>query len=465
MTPHKGHGPAAFFPSANATLLAFVMGVMLTMAVSFQGLAQPAAPGAPAAGQAEAGRNTDAALRETISGVLGSFRRFDDISVDVRSGFVILAGEVAAENDRAEAEAVAARFDGVIGIENDINVSLDIRDRGAEIYERLQDRLNDLLVSVPLFIIAAAIFLLFLAASRIVARRDDLLDRLTANPFQKQLLNQTIRVLIIVVGLILALEILDATSLIGAVLGAAGVTGIVLGFALKETIENYVAGLLLSLRQPFSPYDHIHVLDYEGHVIRLTSRATILMTLSGNHVRVPNADVFKSAVVNYSRNPERRFEFDIGIGVDVDLIAARTLAMETLSSMPGVLHEPEPDAWIEGLGDSNVVLKVLGWIDQREYSLPKVRGEAIRRVKTAFEAADFDLPEPIYRLKVMDKTDGTAGPAGNAPPRSGDPTTAPAPTEAADVDVRRDTHLEREVSRERAEMPDADLLTPDAQRE
>ena len=405
----------------------------------------------------------DAALRKTVSGILDSFRKFGKVTVDVRAGVVTLSGEVAAEDDRAEAESVAAQFGGQANVRNHIAVSQDIRDRGAAVYDRLQDRLNDLLVSIPLFIIAVALFLIFLAGSKYVSRHAGILDRLTGNPFQRQLLAQSIRAVIIVVGLLLALEVLDATSLIGAVLGAAGVTGIVLGFALKETIENYVAGLLLSLRQPFSPFDHIQVLEYEGHVIRLTSRATILMTLDGNHVRVPNADVFKSAVVNFSRNPERRFEFEIGVGVDVDIIAARALAIETVSSMPGVLHEPEPDAWIETLGDSNLVLKVLGWIDQREFSLPKVRGEAIRRVKGAFEAADFDLPEPIYRLKVMEKGDAASGPAAAAPP-AGETPSIPAADDSA-VDVARDTHLEREVAKERAEMPDGDLLTPNARRE
>lgn len=332
------------------------------------------------------------------------------------------------------------------------------------VYDRLAERLTEFLVFLPLLVVAIVVFAAFVGTARLILRRSRAFDRITTNPFQHQILTQTAHVVIIVIGLVLALEILDATSLIGAVLGAAGATGIVLGFALKETLENYVAGLLLSLRQPFAPFDHIVVLDYEGHVVRLTSRATVLMTLSGNHVRIPNADVLKNPLVNYSRKPERRFDFDIGIGVDVDLIEARKLAIEILSDMNGVLDKPEPDAWIQALGDSNVVMQIVGWVDQQEFSLNKVRGEAIRRVKAAFEAADFDLPEPIYRLKLMNENEVPTTLPATA-------TTAPVrnpidPTGAEEtMDITRDDHLEREIAKERREMPQADLLSSEAEEE
>ena len=96
-----------------------------------------------------------------------------------------------------------------------------------------------------------------------------------------------------VLGLVAALQILEATALLGAVLGGAGVIGIALGFAVRDTVDNYVSSLMLSLRQPFRANDHVVIEGHEGRVIRLTSRATILMTLDGNHLRIPNSTVFK----------------------------------------------------------------------------------------------------------------------------------------------------------------------------
>ena len=410
----------------------------------------------------------DSALRQRIGEIFDNLDVLEGVSVDVRSGVVFLSGEVAETADRENAVEISKRIEGVVEVQNAIAVSRNFRMSGFAIYERLQTRLTDIVATIPLFLIAVAIFIVFVVASRLIVRKGGFVERLTRNPFLQQILTQTGRAAIIVVGLILALEVLNATSLIGAVLGAAGLGGIVLGFALKETIENYVSGLLLSLRQPFAPNDHVLVMGYEGHVIRLTARATVLMTLDGNHVRVPNADVFKSPLVNYTRNPERRFDFEVGIGVGVDITAARILAIETLQAMPGVLDKPSPDSWVETLGDSNVVLRILGWIDQRQHSLPKVRGEAIRRVKNAFEAAKFDLPEPIYRLNIMDVDDAYRGVAEQpfrrsapAPEKSG---AVPYPEEPA-PDIARDTDLEQEIAAERAETPGTDLLDPEAMRE
>ncbi len=84
------------------------------------------------------------------------------------------------------------------------------------------------------------------------------------------------------------------------------------------TADNYVSSLVLSLRQPFRAGDHAVIASHEGRVARMTSRATILVTLDGNHLRIPNSIVFKAVILHYTRNPERRFEFDLGIDANDD---------------------------------------------------------------------------------------------------------------------------------------------------
>lgn len=126
-------------------------------------------------------------------------------------------------------------------------------------------------------------------------------ERLTPNPFVAELLAQTVKVIFIVFGLILALSLIGAETILGTLLGGAGVIGIAVGFAVKDTIENYIASLMLSIRQPFRARDHIVINQQEGIVVRLTSRATILMTLDGNQLRIPNAEVFKGTILNYTK--------------------------------------------------------------------------------------------------------------------------------------------------------------------
>ncbi len=134
---------------------------------------------------------------------------------------------------------------------------------------------------------------------------------MTPNPFVGEpAAAQAIRVASVVVGFVLALNLVGATALMGTVMGGAGVIGLAIGFAVRDALENYISSIMLSLRQPFRANDHVVIDGQEGKVVRLTSRASVLMTLDGNHLRIPNTIVFKAVIMNYTRNPERRLELN-----------------------------------------------------------------------------------------------------------------------------------------------------------
>lgn len=264
---------------------------------------------------------------------------------------------------------------------------------------RLLDRLYDLLASLPLLLLALLIVYLGWLAGRWLSGRAFIGGFSKRNPLLEDVLRTSTRWLVTALAILLALETVEATAIVGAMLGTAGIVGIALGFAFKDTLENYLAGVLMSFRHPFSPRDEV-VIDGEwGTVMALTSRATILMTPDGNHLRLPNARVFRAVILNYTRNPNRRFEFDVGIGVREDLLEARTLGLGELASLEGVMANPAPSAFIVALADSSVQVRYRGWVDQLQSDFWQVRSEAIRRVKLALEAAGLDMPEPTYRLQ------------------------------------------------------------------
>lgn len=337
-------------------------------------------------------------------------------------------------------------------------------------WEVIVDQLREIAVEalrlLPLVVLALLVVLLFAWLARIVGGWERPYRRLSPSPFVRDLIRQGVRTGVLLVGVLLALEIVNATGLAAAVLGTAGVLGLAIGFAFKDLVENYIAGVLLSLRQPFGPNDHVVIDGHEGKVIRLTSRAAILMTLDGNHLRIPNAQVYKGVMLNYSRNPRRRFGFTVGVGSAEDLPAALVVGVETLRTTDGVLAEPSPEGYIEELGDSAVVLRFHGWVDQRESSFVHVRSTAVLRVKDALEDRGMDLPEPIYRVRMESGAPGRTpaetepGPPSPAPPpdRAPDATPAPPPT-AHDA-------IDRQIAEERAEAPaDEDLLRSEAPQE
>lgn len=333
-----------------------------------------------------------------IEGIFAELPAFANVSVEVSQGVVSLSGVVPKQEDIARAEAIAARVSGVVTVENSLQRDLSINAEGTGIAS-LADRWAGFVAMLPLIGLALLVWAAISLFGYLLAGLGALWHRLAPNSFLADLIASAIRFVFVVGGLVVALDIIGAGALLGAVLGGAGVIGLALGFALRETIENYLASLMLSLRQPFRANDWVKIDDLEGRVIRLTSRATVLMTLDGNHLRIPNGQVFRAVITNYTRNPQRRFEFDLGVDADDDARAARQLGRDTLAGLDFVLDDPVPEARIMEVGDSNVVIRFLGWIDQEKTDWWKAQSQAIPAVKEALEDAGFGLPEPIYRLR------------------------------------------------------------------
>jgi len=264
-----------------------------------------------------------------------------------------------------------------------------------------------------------------------------------------------------------ALDILGATAVVGAVLGAAGVAGLALSFAFRDIVENYLASILLSIRAPFTAMDTVEIAGTVGVVVRLTTAETMLMTFEGDHVRLPNSTVFKSKIVNRTRNPKRRFDFVVGVGVDEDLEQAQRLGLDTMAQLRGVLADPPPFALVEKLGDSSVALRYFGWIDQRESDFGKVKSHAIRLVKTVLDEHEIAMPSPIYDINLHQVVAGAAvdsEPARASASKTAQRRTAEALSDARHADTSPDTEIEEQIEAEKATSGEEDLLEDSAPR-
>ena len=252
----------------------------------------------------------------------------------------------------------------------------------------LHQNLDVLLRGLPLAEVAGKLVVLIGFA---LARLRQPWERLAPNPFIAEIYRQLVRIAFVVFGIVIALDIVNATALLSTILGAAGIIDLALGFAVRDSVENFIASVMLSFRQPFRPNDTVEINGDIGKVIRLTSRATILLSFDGNHIRIPNATVFKSRIINYTQNAERRFLFTIMVERDADLYATRALIEETVQNLPFILAEPAAQTWIEALHPAGVELQVTGWVDQNATSIVRAKGEALRQVKLAVQAAGVVL--------------------------------------------------------------------------
>lgn len=404
----------------------------------------------------------DAEIRSRLRAIFGQLDELKGVNIEVMAGVVNLSGGVNSMEAEERALALAEKAKGVVAVENALQVNRDVEPRLRTTSKEILSLLSKGIAALPLFLLALVVLAAFWFAGRWLARHDKLLRRISPNPFIAELVAQLLRALFVITGIVLALVLLDATALLGTILGAAGIIGLAVGFAVRDTVENYIASILLSLRNPFEVNDYVDIEGHQGNVLKLTSRATILISPDGNHIRIPNATVFKAVIINYTRHPERRFEFDIGIDTEQDLTNARALALQTLGKVPGILSTPQSMVTVEALGDSNVVLRCYAWLDQGRFDLLKVRSEAITSVKQVFDDAGIVMPEPIFKVRLY-KADSTPNEPVDAPSTTTE--RVPNDIEKARVDVSVDRTMERRVTEECQAAGDDNLLSPSAPHE
>ena len=409
--------------------------------------------------------STDRAIKTRISEIYAEIESLGAVSVEVTAGVVTLSGETMTADAGVLAETLASRVEGVVTVTNKIERDVSVATRVTPAFGALEAKLRSFLKGLPLLALAVVVFILIVLAGWFVSRLKWMWKALTPNRFVSDLMSSGVFAIFFILAVIAALSLLDATALLGTLLGAAGVFGLAIGFAVKDTIENYIASVMLSIRQPFRPNEHVVIDGNEGRVIRLTSRATVLMTLDGNHLRLPNAMVFKAVILNYTRNPERRFDFVVGIDPEQEGLQAIDIGTAEMEGLDFVLKEPPPNGVIQALGASTTDLQFTGWINQSETDFNKARSVAIARVKNALEASGFSLPDPSYRIsvkgnmalptfQVTETTEGEDMP----------PPVEPAADKSVQ-DVSPDTSLEQRVEEERREQPHSDLLSDEGKTE
>lgn len=406
----------------------------------------------------ESDRAQDFATRDRIMAILGQLDGYDDVRATVSNGIVTLRGTVVDATRIGALNDLVARVEGVVAIENTVAESTDVVERLNPAIERMRIRVAQFIAFSPLILVALSAGVLMVAFGLWLANRRWPWDRIAPNAFIADIYRQIVRLAFVVMGVVLALDLLNATAILGTILGAAGIVGLAIGFAVRDTVENFISSIMLSIRQPFRPKDLVEIEGDIGHVIRLTSRATILLSLDGNHIRIPNSTVFKSRIINYSRNDERRFAFLVGVDPASDIAEAQRIILAALQELPFLLKTPGPGVWVEGLGASTIDITAAGWIEQHKTGIGMAKGEAIRVVKARLEAAGIGLPEPTYRLLGLDGLGTSAKASAGLEPVA-------AHVEVQDIGTDEVTALEDIIEAEREALPDDDLLRREAPQE
>lgn len=293
-------------------------------------------------------------------------------------------------------------------------------------WDKIQGMINGLIVMLPNIVLALIVFALFWFVARGIK---SLVKRLTRRHRQARnlglVLGRLSQGIVILVGLFVALSIVIPSFKAGDLIQLLGISGVAIGFAFRDILQNFLAGILILLTEPFQIDDQIVFKDFEGTVENIQTRATTIRTYDGRRIVIPNSELFTNSVTVNTAFEHRRLEYDVGIGYGDDIDQAKQLMLEAIHSVNGVLKDPAPDVLVMELGESSVNIRARWWIKPpRRADALDSRDKVITAIKNKlYVEHGIDLPYPTRQILFHDQTEETDGnrlrqregwPAGNA---------------------------------------------------
>ncbi|TGE06082.1 mechanosensitive ion channel family protein [Hymenobacter fodinae] len=202
---------------------------------------------------------------------------------------------------------------------------------------------------------------------------------------------------LVLTGLVLAFNVLGFSGVVGSMIGAAGVSAFVVGFAFKDIAENFLAGVILAFNRPFHINDTVQIRDLIGHVEALNLRTTLMRTFDGKHIFLPNSMVLKEPLTNYTRDGNLRQEFlvTVELGQDVAADTAINVILDFLRSVPDVQQSPrKPYVNLEKASATTADLRVYFWTDSDDYrrGVIQQKSRLMQQVKLELLGAGLGVP-------------------------------------------------------------------------
>lgn len=278
-------------------------------------------------------------------------------------------------------------------------------------WDKIQSMINGFIALLPNIVLALIVFIIFLfIASRIKV----LVKRLTRNRRSARnlglVLGRLAQGLTILIGLFIALSIVIPSFKAGDLVQLLGISGVAIGFAFRDILQNFLAGILILLTEPFQIDDQIVFKGFEGTVENIQTRATTIRTYDGRRIVIPNSELFINSVTVNTAFDNRRLEYDVGIGYNDDIDRAKQLMLDAMLSVNEVLKDPAPDVLVMELAESTVNIRVRWWVHppRRADNLIS-RDKVITAIKKTLVANGIDLPFPTQQILFHDQTEETDG--------------------------------------------------------
>src|SRR5271165_2048173 len=360
---------------------------------------------------------SDQQIQRFLAKFLPRYPGIRSVKVTVEDGVVAIEGRVDDDSSRDEITDVVRRVEGVRLVLNQLNTDEEVM-TGWQFAGRDLGVLRDYLARKWLLILLAlsTATISCLLARLFAARSEDLLAPFVHNVLLRSVVGSVISAMLVIGGLMLALGILQLTQVVMSVVGVSGLAVLAVGFAFRDISENFIASVLLGIRRPFQVGDYITIAGQSGVVKSLNTRATVLVTLEGKHVRIPNSTIFKEIMVNATASPSFRSSFDVVVPNEASTADAIDALNHAQRETRGILTDPPPRTLVESLEPGGVRLRADFWTPSQNVDWFQIMSDVKLKAKVALQQAGvIALPVAAPPAKPEGKADDHGGGSNGTP--------------------------------------------------
>jgi small-conductance mechanosensitive channel len=331
---------------------------------------------------------SDQAVSAFLGRFLPKYPGIRNVSVAVDDGVVTLQGRIDDDDSYDEVTDVVKRVEGVRLVLNRMKTDEEAMTAGEYLGKEIATLLDYIGRRWLVILVAAGIIVVSGLLARVFASRSEtLLAPLVRNVLLRSVVGSVMSAMLVIGGLLIALSALHLTHAVLSILGVAGMVGLAVGFAFRDITENFIASVLLGVRRPFQIGDYVTIAGQSGIVKSLNTRATVLVTLEGNHVRIPNATIFKEIMVNATASPSFRHNFDVVVPHTASTVGAIEAITRALKEQDGILSDPPARALVEGLEPEGVRIRAYFWSPTRGVDWIGVMSDVKLKAKVALQQA------------------------------------------------------------------------------
>ncbi|MEJ7862073.1 MAG: mechanosensitive ion channel family protein [Pyrinomonadaceae bacterium] len=264
---------------------------------------------------------------------------------------------------------------------------------------------NSFLSRLPYIVVAVIVFAVFLIIARVVSRIISTAGQRTRfDVTLADLLGRLASLLIIILGIFVAAVVIFPAFKPGDLVAGLGITSVAVGFAFKDVLQNFFAGILILWRKPFIVGDQLKFREFEGTIEEINVRSTRIKTFDGERAVIPNGDVYTNAVLVKTAYDRRRVRFVVGIGYLDDIEKGRSTIKAVLDKTEGVMPDPGPWIYVSELAPSSVNFTVYFWVESNQANVLKVSDRVATGIKYALDEAGIDMPYPHSVVLFHDAT-------------------------------------------------------------